>query len=375
MAFSAKENAEIARSFVQSAQNLTSAVVKIARVIRTDGGGAQRTGYGATLDAIRQVWSLMGEWFARLSDSPTTDELKNGYVNSRQDRIVDARSCFDAALPVFQSAIATCAATPSIAMVAPTIQIAFDQFKVFDWSQPFNNPRHNKVPFSPFDESKTVVGPHGDLDFAKHSIAAFQARFTDLWSIANQIYLTAQQVPNDTGHDTANDAMYFTQKNFANCIWPTARMWAMHVDAMTDLDRMLLLSDQAKSGNLRAMDFFRTLLQLELIHNTNNNYSTPKNFADRAGEIGVLRSFRMTAITTFINRVSLVCKDKQLLLSWFEPENGLAWRFYKEFIEMWVRLDRWTQAAFGFYFPLPAPPASSKRFAVSDVFIPGTGGG
>lgn len=374
MAFTAKEKAEIARAFVQGAKAIEDSAIDFAQnVIAKDGGNPMlRQKYDDVLQSMNGAWKWMGGWFQYLSGSPSDGEfVKKAFQYDRARQLDQAKISHTNAVSALMSGTANAQKLPLAQGAAAKMQTALDLVSSFDWSLAYTNPVHDDNQSTPFDERNTVVGPHGHLLLAKNAMKGSQDYHSIMWEYVRKLYRTVPVVPNDVGPNTANDNFARMLISFAKMIWPTARLWAMHVDAMTEEDRQLLASDQAASSHLRDPNFFRAMLQTELIHGIDRDgFTTPPNFAGRHCEVGIVDSFELAAAAGFFHR----CLDGMTIdqaNDFLLPGNvGALWATLANFADFWTRLDRWSMAAFGFFFALPSAPGGTQILDLATAVVP-----
>ena len=357
MSFTTQEKAEVLK-FVLCADRLQSAGLKLADALRFD-GGANRPVIATVLEGLVGTWKAVGNWFENISASVTANNVGKPRP-PRSEELALARADWDLAVAALNKAITNCGTLELLGLTKSRLVEALGHLSSFDWTLPYTDPIHDKIPGSPFDETKTIVGPHGDLELSKMTIESYHRYQIITWQHQNKLYRIPTNFPINTDNNSASDAMYFLTSNMANQIGRMARAWGMHVEVLLPSDEKIINDDAEASSHLRPASFFRALLQVELFFNTDKNAGFGKNFRGRNWQTGVTRFFRLSYFGTLVGELAKVNSHEEFL-SWFvNPSNGQpggpAWDFYADFADMWTHADAWGLTGIGFFHALPAPP-------------------
>ncbi len=335
----------------------------MAEVIKTEGHVNRQIKY-ETIQHVRNAKRQGVEFWGALSSSPT--QPVDRYTPTREEELIAARAAWQNMIDGTRAAISSALADPGFA-ASPAIErleSGLARLESFDWTLAYADPHFHDNPNTPFDESKTIVGPHGSMVRAKAGIRGAHRYVQLTWSYLNQTYGFPTNWPGDVGVESANEKFGRLLHKFAAMSERVATTWAMHNDVMVNKYREMIAADQAASSGLRSAGFFRVLLQYEILM-----HAAPRKggiiFSGRNVEPGAVGQFQTQYYADIIKELNKVNSFEEQQ-GWWDRDKApgrraFAWRFMLNFADVWKRIDSWVIAATQFWFPFtPAPPPGGE---------------
>lgn len=351
-AFTDAEKAEVYK-WVQFSEITSDALREIALQIQEE-GRIDRAAKADMLSAVFNAKRRGGMFFAALSSTPEGQAtvLPDPFP-TRAEFLQLARHRWESILFYTDLSVRLSAQSPSLARAAQIMLEAEALIGSFNWSLEFADPLYVDVPQTPWDESRTVVGPHGILLKSKHTLNRALQYESNAFEHLTRLYRQVEIWPSDTSRGSANAQLWRIVNDFADIDVLLTAAQAMHVDVMSEEHRAIISEDQAGSSNFRDVDFFRALLQVELLFST-DKAGMATNFRGRdfiRGAVSKLQNNNFGLLQASVLSVNTIEDSREFIA-------GESHQFMRDRSDFWGDLDTWAVTAFGFFDPL-TPPAGA----------------
>ena len=353
MSFSEQEKAHVKR-YVDANTHLMHATRILGDVAATK-GHLLRSQIGELLSHVGNAFfALWRGSFHALAGTPPVkeralmlDEAKKGIQAVLHYITVDPKSS-KWMLPEFVSA-------------KTHMDSARDLLAGFDWSLPYENPKPDDSPTTSFDESLTVVGPHGDLSKAIEALRFVAWYHGHVWLQFSELYRKHALVYVEEANIPLRDQIY----SLAHIADKIGRTYVMHVGVEADVDTAVIDADHAAASGARPRDFHRAMRQIELMFTS--RFSEGKNWHGRDFETGGVQSLELKTIERFFLPLAKANGSQwtyDMVISDTGQFGGRLISVTGQLTDYWQVFDAWGHIMMNFYHAMPAPT----------VFVPRTGG-
>lgn len=352
--FTDAEKAEVYK-WVQSVELTSQAAEQLALNIK-EFGHVNRAVKARILNGINFSMKERGEGFARLIGVKFTHPgCLNWTPPPRSEQLAEALRYSEGALTAINNAARAAESDPNLIDVAITLRDAEAVLTGFNWALAYADPGFADNPVTPWDESRTVVGPHGHRNCAAASLARFTRYHFQTHNGLFGIYEDPPVWPSDIGPDSANSRLFNLIKWFAEGAFLNFKALAMHADVMSDSERALIANDNAQSAAQRGEKFFRAHRQIELTLNPAKFNSDIPIFSGRRQADGVSSQLKSHYVGGVLRDVVKVNAYEDVV-SLFD-DRGAARKWFTNFSDMWTDLDNWGPTALLFIDPFSPAPA------------------